>query len=58
MKFYLNDKTVSKKKAVELVGAEKLKEYIKSAKETFRDDPYISSSWYIGSGNMFSIEID
>ena len=41
----LNGKKISKKKAVELFGKEKVENRIKEAKESFMNDPYEINSW-------------
>ena len=44
----LNGKKISKKKAVELFGKEKVENRIKEAKESFMNDPYEINSWMDG----------
>lgn len=47
-RIYLNGKKITKKKAVELFGNEKVKRRIKEAKESFMNDPYEEISWMDG----------
>lgn len=54
----LNNKKISKKKAIELFGKESIERKIKEAKEAFINDPYELSSWYMGSKGMLSIEFN
>lgn len=44
----INGKKVSKKKAEELIGKEKLARRIEEAKETFMEDPFILNQWMDG----------
>ena len=44
----LNGKKISKKKAAELFGKEKVENRIKEAKESFMNDPYEINSWMDG----------
>ena len=48
MKFYLNDKKISKKAIEEKFGKEKVAQRIKDAKETWSEDPYTQVSWMDG----------
>ena len=48
MKFYLNDKKISKKVLEEKFGKEKVVQRIKDAKETWSEDPYTQVSWMDG----------
>lgn len=54
--FYIDDKKVSKKVVTEMVGIERIKRYIKEAKEGFMNDPYEQQSWFLGSKGMLTIE--
>lgn len=45
---YLNDKKISKKKAEELIGKERLKQRIKDAIQSHYEDPYELCSWMDG----------
>ncbi|MDD4112700.1 MAG: hypothetical protein PHC56_06670 [Herbinix sp.] len=54
--FYINGKKVSKKAVTEMVGTERIKRYIKEAKEGFMNDPYEEQSWFLGSEGMLTIE--
>ncbi len=54
--FYLNGKKTTRKAVKELVGEERLKKMLAEAKETFKEDPGIQNSWYIGGGQMLTIE--
>ena len=54
--FYINGKKVSKKAVTEIVGTERIKGYIKEAKERFMEDPYEQQSWYLGSAGMLTVE--
>lgn len=53
MEIRINGKKVSKKKAAEMIGAEKLEKRIKEAKETYMKDPYILNSWADGMSIIF-----
>ena len=53
--FYLDGKKTTRKQITELIGKERLDRYIKDAVETFREDPYIENSFWIGRG-MLTIE--
>ena len=44
----LKGKKISKKKAVELFGKERIDNRIKEAKESFMNDPYEINSWMDG----------
>jgi len=46
--FYFKGKKISKKKAEEIIGKERLFKRIKEAKETFMEDPYILNEWMDG----------
>jgi len=48
MKFYLNNKKVSRKALEEKHGKAKVAQRIKEAKETWSEDPYIEVSWMDG----------
>ena len=50
MRFELDGKRISRKRAEELVGKERLAEMVKEAKETMKEDPYIENDWWIGVG--------
>ena len=54
--FYIDGKKVSKKTVTEMVGTERIKRYIKQAKEGFMDDPYEQQSYFLGSDGMLTIE--
>jgi hypothetical protein len=45
---YLNGKRITKKKARELFGKEKVERRIEEAKESFMNDPYEINSWMDG----------
>lgn len=47
-RIYLNGKRISKKKARELFGKEKVERRIEEAKESFMNDPYEINSWMDG----------
>lgn len=47
-RIYLNGKRISKKKARELFGNEKVERRIEEAKESFMNDPYEMNSWADG----------
>lgn len=56
MKLYLEDKRISKKVAIELIGKEALEKFIKESKQ---DDPYTEHSIYTGMRTgMLSIEFE
>ena len=55
-KFYLDGKKTTRKAVKELIGEERLKKKLAEAKETFMEDPGIQNSWYIGGGQMLTIE--
>ena len=48
----LNGKKITRKKAEELFGAQRLKEYIEEATEGFREDPLEEQSWYTCHGML------
>jgi len=48
MKFYLNNKKVSRKALEEKFGKEKIAQRIKEAKETWSEDPLTEVSWADG----------
>ena len=50
--FYLENKKVSRAKLNGLLGKERVERYVEEAKETFREDPYIQNSWYLGIGRL------
>ena len=54
MKFYINDKKVTKAQAATHFGEAKLEKRIKEAKEDHTMDPYLELSWADG----LRIEID
>lgn len=54
--FYLNNKKVTKKAVTEMVGSERVKKYIKDAKEGFMRDPYEEQSWFLGLKGILRIE--
>lgn len=47
-RIYLNGKRITKKKARELFGKEKVERRIEEAKESFMNDPYEINSWMDG----------
>lgn len=47
-RIYLNGKRITKKKARELFGNEKVERRIEEAKESFMNDPYEINSWMDG----------
>ena len=53
--FYFKNKKTTKKALVEQFGKETIDEIVKEAKETYREDPYICNSCWMGSG-MLEIE--
>lgn len=48
IKFFIDGKKVSKKKAEEVFGKETIKSRVKTAKERFMEDPYILNEWADG----------
>lgn len=54
--FFLNDKKAKKTEVVNLIGSEKLKEFIAEAEQTFYRDPYVHNSWFINGDTVLSIE--
>lgn len=54
-RFYLKGKKISKKKAIELIGKERLEARIKDAYETFMEDPYIVHEWMDGMEIRFEL---
>lgn len=56
--FYLNEKKISKRKLEDMLGKERLKRMLDEAKETFREDPLIQNSFFLGSNGMLTIEFD
>ena len=46
--FYYNGEKITKKKAIDLFGKNKLNTRIEDAKETFREDPNIQIEWMDG----------
>lgn len=55
VKFFLNDKKVSKAKAKEAAGAERLERMIVEAREGFIEDPLEIQSWMV-QGGFLTIE--
>lgn len=53
MKFYLNNKEISKKTAIETLGKERFEKRVQEAKEVFYKDPQEDVSWMDG----FRVEI-
>ena len=56
--FYLNGKKTTKKFIINLIGTERLKQYIEDAKETFFEDPLTQNSFWIGGRDMLTIEFN
>ena len=48
MRYKMKGKPITRKRAEEILGKEKLNRRIKEAKETFREDPNIEISWTDG----------
>lgn len=57
MKFYLNNKKITKKALVEMLGKERLDRLIAEAKQLYMEDPYIDNSVFIGNG-LLKIEFE
>lgn len=55
-KFYINGKKTTRKAVKEIIGAERLEEMIRDAKETYREDPLIQNDFFLGSKGMLTIE--
>lgn len=56
MKFYLNEKKISRKSLKEMVGERRLDNIIEESKETFREDPCICIQ-YMVSGGLLTVEV-
>lgn len=56
--FYLNEKKISKRKLEDMLGKERMKRMLDEAKETFREDPLIQNSFFLGSNGTLTIEFD
>lgn len=56
MKFYLNEKKISKKSLKEMVGERRLNTIVEESKETFREDPCICIQ-YMVSGGILTVEV-
>lgn len=54
-RFYYKGKKISKKKAIELIGKERLEVRIKDAIATFIEDPFIVNEWMDGMEIRFEI---
>lgn len=54
-RFYLNGKRTTKTALVEKIGADRVKSYVRQAREIKRIDPNEQASWFIGFG-MLTIE--
>ena len=50
MKLYLNGKKISQKEVKEMLGEERFKRMLKDAKDTFKEDPLIEISFFVGKG--------
>lgn len=50
VKYYIDDKKVTKKSLTERFGAEWVKKFTDEAWETFKEDPNIQFSQFIGNG--------
>lgn len=48
LEIYLNGKKVSKRKAEQIIGKERLENRINDAKETYTNDPYTKIEWMDG----------
>jgi len=55
--FYLNGKKATRKSIKEIVGAERLTQMVKEAKEAIREDPLIENDFFIGRG-MLTIQFE
>jgi hypothetical protein len=53
--FYIDGKKVTKKFVKDLIGEQRLKEYISSAEQTYMQDPYIQNDFFLGT-MMLTIE--
>ena len=53
--FYLSGKKATKAEVEKITGKEMLKRMVQEAKETFREDPYIENSFFLGK-HMLTIE--
>ena len=54
----LDNKKITKKALVELIGAERIKKMTKEAWETHMKDPYICNDFWLGSKGMLNIEFN
>lgn len=50
MKLYLNGKKITQKAVKEMLGEERFKRMVKESKETFKEDPLIEISYFVGKG--------
>lgn len=53
--FYLDGKKITRKALKEIIGEEKLKRFLESAKELFFEDPYIANDYFC-NGHIVSCE--
>lgn len=51
-RFYLDGKRITKIKLQALIGKDRLSKHLHEAKETFKEDPYIENSWFVGYGML------
>ena len=57
-RFYLNGKKTTRKAVKETVGQERLEKLVREAKETYREDPLIQNSFFLGAAGMLTIEFE
>lgn len=50
MKLYLDGKKITQKEVKEMLGEERYKRMLKDAKETFKEDPLVEISFFVGKG--------
>ena len=54
--FRLNGRKITRKAVIEMTGREYFDRLMKTAGETFREDPEISNDFSLGSKGMLNIE--
>ena len=56
--YYLNNKKISRKALKEKIGDERVKAMTAEAKDSFRADPLVLQSFFLGSLGMLVIEFE
>ena len=59
LRFKLDGTKITRAKACELAGKERLERMIKESRETMKEDPLIENDYWLGAGvGMLTIEMD